>query len=98
MNASADTLNDQGFDALGEWYGRKDDSRVYLDALVAINGKVFGLLSCHMEAGQRRWAIKEETTLKRLSVRVAIHLTRLNAARFSANFTDLVKDVVNSSN
>ncbi|MEP6502021.1 MAG: GAF domain-containing protein [Betaproteobacteria bacterium] len=74
--ACDDALLDLRIDPLGIRCLRRDAPRAFLDALVAINGHAFGVLSCCQDFGSRRWQVDEETTLKRLGARVALHLTR----------------------
>ena len=80
--ACEDTLNDENLKALESWYRRPDAPRAFLDTLVAINGQALCVLSCYHESGRRQWAIDEETALKRLGARVALHLARMNPPGF----------------
>lgn len=74
--ACGDTLNDPHLEAPGVWWRRADAPRAFLDALVVINGQPLGVLSCRQDAVQRQWVVDEETLLRRLSAKVALHLTR----------------------
>lgn len=87
-----DTLSDRNLSTLGGRDGRPDTQRTFLEARVAINGQALGVLICCRDAGQSRWAIDEETTLRRLAGRVALHLTRLHIPRFDPGLTDDARD------
>lgn len=76
--ACDDALNDLNVDPLGVRHLRRDAPRAFLDALVSINGHALGVLSCCHDVRPRRWHLHEETTLKRVGARVALHLTRGN--------------------
>lgn len=86
--ACDDTLNDQNLDAMRCRYFRPDAPRAFLDALVAINGHALAILSCCQSSGPRHWTVDEETALKRLGARVALHWARLTAPPFGPDRTD----------
>jgi hypothetical protein len=60
---------------------RPGDSGAFLDAIVAVNGQPVAILRCGPCTAPRRWTVDEETALKRLGARVALHLARRTAAR-----------------
>jgi GAF domain-containing protein len=86
--ACDDTLADHNLEAMRDRCVRAHAPRAFLDALVAINGHALGVLSCHEDAAPRRWAPAEETTLKRLGARVALHLARLALPVFGRDCRD----------
>jgi GAF domain-containing protein len=75
--ACDDARDDMKLDPNGVRHRRPDAPRAFLDALVAINGRARGVLSCCQDFGPRQWQIGEEATLKRVGARVALHLTRV---------------------
>ncbi len=64
---------------------RPDPPRAFVDALVSINGRPFGMLTCYQETGLRHWAVDEVTKLRRLGARVASHLSRMTPTVFGVD-------------
>ncbi len=92
--ACDDTLNDRNLDAMESRYCRPGAPRAFLDALIAINGRALGVLSCCQDSGPRHWGLDEETTLKRLGTRVALHLARVTPRGFGLDCTSCPREVV----
>ncbi len=80
--ACHDARSDRVLDELAGRCVHATAPRAFLDALVAINGRVLGVLSCHLGASPRHWTLAEATKLKRLGARVALHLARRDPSRF----------------
>lgn len=65
-------------------YHWSDPPRAFVDAVVSVNGRPFGVLTCYHDEGPRHWALEDVTNLRRMGARVALHVSRLTPSTLGA--------------
>lgn len=72
-----DTREARDFASSDDPHRWPDPPRAFVDAVVSVNGRPFGVLTCYHDAGPRHWALEDVTNLRRMGARVALHASRL---------------------
>lgn len=81
----ADTREARVFALSDDPHRWPDSPRAFVDAVVSVNGRPFGVLTCYHNSGARHWALEDVTNLRRMGARVALHVSRLTPSMFEAD-------------